>query len=419
LPGDAARVVDVAMQLKKPATEKFHKRREMIIRAAIDVMNRRGVRGMTLADVARRLELVAPAVMYYFKSKEQLAATLYYRAIERYEQLIAAAQDAPSASEALEIFVRGYFDFRAAESNGEAEPIALFNDIRALHDPGVGEAYIRMFRNARALLLKPGMPPGLERIDHNARTHLLLSQLAWAVVWLPRYYTDDYRRLADHTLDILENGLLPPDGPWRSPTLQVGPVEDKDSAARETFLQAATLLVNERGYLGASVQKISEHLNLTKGAFYHHLDNKDDLIVACFRRTLDILKRTLSDAGQVAKNGAEHLIAASTALVEYQAGGSTPLLRTSALTSVPEEIGTKLVAEFDRTSGRVSLALTDGITDGSLRSVDANIGSQMITAMINAGAEVHAWAPGLTQQNVAKVYVRPMFEGLLRSRSDN
>jgi AcrR family transcriptional regulator len=403
-------------QLQKPATAKFHKRREMIIRAAIEVMNRRGVRGMTLADVARRLDLVAPAVMYYFKSKEQLAATIYHRAIERYEQLIAAAQNAPSAPEALEIFVRGYFEFRAAESLGEAEPIALFNDIRALHDAGVGEAYIQMFRNARALLLKPGMPEGLERLDHNARTHLVLSQLAWAVVWLPRYYSDDYQRLADHTLDILENGLLPPGERLHPPSLQVAPMAaDNNSAARETFLRAATLLVNERGYLGASVQKISEHLNLTKGAFYHHLDNKDDLIVACFRRTLDILKRTLSEAGTVAQNGAEHLIAASTALVEYQVGGNTPLLRTSALTSVPEEMSAKLVAEFDRTSGRVSLVLTDGITDGSLRPVDAYIGSQMITAMINAAAEVHNWASGLTQQNVAKVYVRPLFEGLLRS----
>ena len=410
----------MATQLKKPATEKFHKRREMIVRAATEVINRRGVRGMTLADVARRLDLVAPAVMYYFKSKEQLAATVYYRAIERYEQLIAAAQDAKTASEALDIFVRGYFNFRAAEINGEVEPIALFNDIRALQDPGVGEAYIRMFRNARLLLQKPGMPAGLERTDYNARTHLLLSQLAWAVVWLPRYYTDDFRRLADHVLDIFENGFLPPGTPWHSPPLQVGPiVADKNSAARETFLQAATLLVNERGYLGASVQKISEHLNLTKGAFYHHLDNKDDLIVACFRRTLDILKSTLSEAGRVAKNGAEHLIAASTALVEYQIGGNTPLLRTSALTSVPEEMSSKLVAEFDCTSGRISLVLTDGIADGSLRPIDANIGSQMITAMINAGAAVHFWAPALTQQTIANVYVRPMFEGLLRSKGAN
>jgi hypothetical protein len=46
--------------------------------------------------------------------------------------------------------------------------------------------------------------------------------------------------------------------------------------------------------------------------------------------------------------------------------------------------------------------------------VDTNIGAQMITALINAAAEVHLWAPGVTQQNVAKIHVRPMFEGLMR-----
>jgi AcrR family transcriptional regulator len=387
----------------------------MIVRAAIDVMNRRGVRGMKLADVARRLDLVAPAVMYYFKSKEELAATVYYRAIERYDQLIATAQQAATAPEALEIFVRGYFEFRRNVVAGDAEPVAVFNDVRALQDPGVGEAYIRMFRNARSLLLKPGMPPGLDRVDYNARTHLLISQLAWSVVWVPRYHVDDYSRVADHALDIVENGIVPPGKPLQAPTLRVGPVlADNNSAARETFLQAATLLVNERGYLGASVQKISEQLNLTKGAFYHHLDNKDDLIVACFQRTLDIIKRTLDDAGKVARNGAEHLIAACTALTEYQLSGNAPLLRTSALTSVPEEMSALLVREFDRNSGRVSLVLTDGIADGSFRPTDTNIGAQMITAMINAAAEVHFWAPGVTQLNVAKIYVRPMFEGLLR-----
>jgi len=388
----------------------------MIVRAAIEVMNRRGVRGMTLADVARRLDLVAPAVMYYFKSKEELATTVYYRAIERYEQLIAAAQEAKTAREALETFIRGYFDYCRAVIAKEAEPIAIFNDVRALQDPGLVEAYIRMFKGVRSLLLKPGMPATLERIDYNARTHILISQVWWSVVWAPRYHVDDYPRLADLTLDILENGVLPPGKPWRHSTFEVGPViADKNSAARETFLQAATLLVNERGYLGASVQKISENLHLTKGAFYHHLDNKDDLIVACFQRTLDILKRTLGDASKGAKNGAEHLIAAATALTEYQLSGQTPLLRTSALTSVPEEIAVSLLQEFDRNAGRVSLVLTDGIADHSLRPVDTSIAAQMITAMINAAAEVHQWAPGVTQQNVAKIYVRPMFEGLLSS----
>ena len=64
-----------------------------------------------------------------------------------------------------------------------------------------------MFRRARGLLLKSREFSSLERVDCNARTHLLLSQLFWSVVWIAQYDTEDYEHLADHALDILENGL--------------------------------------------------------------------------------------------------------------------------------------------------------------------------------------------------------------------
>ena len=41
----------------------------------------------------------------------------------------------------------------------------------------------------------------LPRMDCNARAHLLLAQLFWSVVWVPRYYVEDYPRLAEHVLD--------------------------------------------------------------------------------------------------------------------------------------------------------------------------------------------------------------------------
>ena len=53
------------------------------------------------------------------------------------------------------------------------------------------------------------------------------------------------------------------------------------------FLLAATRLINELGYRGASVQRIASELNVTKGSFYHHLDAKDDLVAACYRRSFD------------------------------------------------------------------------------------------------------------------------------------
>jgi AcrR family transcriptional regulator len=401
----------------KSATHKFHQRRDTIVRAAVEVLNHKGVRGMTLADVAAKIDLVPTAVMYYFRKKEDLAAACFHKAIEQYESMIAQAMRGQTAREALELFVRGYFEFRRQVAAGEADQIAVYNDVRAVHDPGVGVAYTQMFRNARSLLLKSPQIASLPRMDCNARTHLLLAQLFWSVIWVPRYYVEDYPRLADHMLDILENGLLRADCDWQPRALHEvePPAADGSSEARETFLQAATSLMNDQGYHGASVQKISERLNVTKGAFYHHLDTKDDLILACFERTLEIVRRAQQEGARLNASGAENLVAVAAALVEYQLSGKAPLLRTSALTSVPLEIRAGLVKEFDRASGRFSLVFSEGIADSSLRPVDAAIAAQMITALINAAAEIHAWAPGISQHNVARAYARPLFQGLLSS----
>jgi AcrR family transcriptional regulator len=355
--------------------------------------------------------------MYYFRKKEDLAAACFHKAIEQFETMIAQAQRGRSAREALELFVRGYFEFRRQVVAGEADQIAVYNDVRAVHDPGVGQAYTQMFRNARSLLLKSPEIARLARMDCNARTHLLLAQLFWSVVWVPRYYVEDYPRLADHMLDILENGLVRAGREWQPRPLREvePPLADGSSEARETFLQAATSLMNDQGYRGASVQKISERLNVTKGAFYHHLDTKDDLILACFERTLEIVRRAQREGAELAADGADNLVAVAAALVEYQLSGKAPLLRTSALTSVPQEIRAGLIKEFDRASGRFSLVLSEGIADASLRAVDAAIAAQMITALINAAAEVHNWAPGISQQNIAHAYARPLFQGILSS----
>ncbi|MDN8891457.1 helix-turn-helix domain-containing protein, partial [Staphylococcus aureus] len=67
--------------------------------------------------------------------------------------------------------------------------------------------------------------------------------------------------------------------------LDVTAAADQAGAAQQRFLQAATRLINERGYRGASVERIASELNVTKGSFYHHLEAKDDLVLACFRRS--------------------------------------------------------------------------------------------------------------------------------------
>src|SRR5688572_27764387 len=117
----------------RSVTHKFHQRRDTIIRAAVEVLNHKGVRGMTLADVAAKIDLVPTAVMYYFHKKEDLAAACFHKAIEQYESIIAEARCAATAREALELFIRGYFEFRRRVVVGEADQIAVYNDVRAVH----------------------------------------------------------------------------------------------------------------------------------------------------------------------------------------------------------------------------------------------------------------------------------------------
>jgi AcrR family transcriptional regulator len=112
---------------------------------------------------------------------------------------------------------------------------------------------------------------------------------------------------------------------------------DGPELARETFLLAATRLINRRGYRGASVDKISAELNVTKGSFYHHNEAKDDLVVACFERSFEVMT-----CGPAAGHGAARATSgtgcrpAPRRWPEFQLSEHGPLLRTTALTALPE-----------------------------------------------------------------------------------
>lgn len=399
------------MTTTRAPTKRFEQRKTAIIASAVEVLNRKGVRGMTLSDVAARLNLVPTGVIYYFKNKEELAAACFQQGVARFNRLAAVGAEAPDVRGRIRRFLDAWFDDRRRVLAGEIEPIAAFNDVRALNCAPVNDAYVDMFRRVRALLEGPETR-NLPRPAFSARTLLLISEVFWVPVWLHRHDPEDFARVAARMHSIAVDGLAAAGATW-APAPLPALIPEGDAVSNEHFLRAATQLINEEGYLGASVEKISARLNVTKGAFYHHNETKDELVVACFERTFEVMRRAIRQAEAVSDSGLQTLATVAAALVEYQMTGNAPLLRASALTSAPEAIQPKLIAQFDRISDRFASLISDGIADGSVRPVDVNIGAQMLTAMINAAAELHHWAPSITPQTSAALYVRPFFEGLL------
>jgi AcrR family transcriptional regulator len=253
----------------------------------------------------------------------------------------------------------------------------------------------------------------LTRGRRTARTHLLLEQLFWAAAWLPKYDAEDYPRIRDRMFEILLHGMAAEGRPWEPAAIPVASLAPQEghAAARETFLLAATRLINARGYRGASVDKISAELNVTKGSFYHHLDAKDDLVVACFERTFEVMRRVQRLAMEIDGDQWLRISSAAAALAEFQLSDRGPMLRSSALTAVPEAIRGKMVQQSNRVSDRFASMISDGIAEGSIRPVDPFIAAQMLNATLNAASELGMWVPGVKQKAAPAVFARPLLMG--------
>jgi len=398
------------------ATARYAAKKEAILTAATTILNREGVKGMTLADVAAEVGLITTSVTYYYRKKDDLAAACFMRGIDIFTGLAVEAGAVSGARARLAKFLELFFDMAAKIRLKEAAPIVAFSEMRALNEPLRGQvaaAFNDLFRTIRGFFDDPEFA-GLSRLEATARTHLLLEQAFWTVTWTRRYDLEDYPRIRDRMFDILCGGLAAGARAWAPPALPdpTPPEAASTDVSRETFLVAATRVINQKGYRGASVEDISAALNVTKGSFYHHNDAKDDLVVECFERTFTI-KRTVQFAARDLKTDQwTRLAAAAAALVNYQLSDHGPLLRASSMGALPLEIRPDIVDRYARVSERFAGMVSDGIAEGSIRPVDPLIAAHMLSSMINAAASLQVWAPSAELDEVAALFARPLLLGV-------
>lgn len=399
------------MSSKSRVTRKYSDRKAEFVSAAIPLINRRGVSGMTLADVAGELGLAPKAVAYYFKKKEDLAAACFLRGIARTRECIAAAAHGETAEDRVSLFLQAYFELRRRAAHGEVDDLTSPNDIRALGSPEVSAAFADMFRELRGLLQEDKSG---DRYSLSARAHLLMSHCHWSGFWLPSILPDRYGYFEERLASIVLDGIAS-EGFAFEPKAIAPLIPSTDPAgetANEMFLRAATELINEQGYHGASVDRISARLNVTKGAFYHHVESKDELILACFERTLAVLRRAIAASEAASSNGLQTLATFATALTSTQFSGVGLLLRMSALTTLPEALQAPVVAKYSPIINLLASLVSDGIADGSIRPVNPNLAAEAIMGMINSADELPAFAPGISTEQAGSYYVRPCFVGL-------
>ncbi len=397
---------------KKPS--RFERKRERILDAATDLINERGVKGMTFAEVAQTVDLNTTSITYYFRLKEKLAAAVFEHSLKRIEGMAIEAGAEPDPHARVGKYLELYFDLHARVLRGEERPIATLSDIRSLEDSArepLEKYYQALFRRIRSFFGEIG--EGDRKALLTARAHMLTEVTFWLPAWINHYSISDFGRVRARLFELLAHGIAPPGGHW-TPTAPVSLDDSVDLQATGpgAFLRAATRLINDLGYRGASVDRIVAELNVTKGSFYHHLDAKDDLVLECFRRSYRRVSRAQHLADEAGGSHWQRLSTAIATLLDIQFADTWPLLRTTALHALPTDVRADVVERSNRMALRFAGTLVDGISEGSIRPVDPMITSQIIMATLNAAYDLRHWAQRLPRDKAVAMYASTLAAGL-------
>lgn len=113
---------------------------------------------------------------------------------------------------------------------------------------------------------------------------------------------------------------------------------ERSEATREALVEAARVLFAEHGYAGVGTEEIVRAAGVTRGALYHHFDDKRELFAAVYERVEVELAERIA-AGALAANAESPLEAMRAGAEMFLAACTEPAVQQIALLDGPAVLG--------------------------------------------------------------------------------
>jgi AcrR family transcriptional regulator len=171
----------------------------------------------------------------------------------------------------------------------------------------------------------------------------------------------------------------------------VGRRETEARATREALIEAALELFTERGYAAVGTEEIVAQAKVTRGALYHHFEDKRDLFRAVFQRVegglmerIGARMKAASDPWKLMLNGMRSFLDAC----------EEPAVKQVALTDAPSVLGWQEWREIDNRHGLglTRTALDGAVAAGVLRPIAVEPMAHLFVAALSEAAFVIAYA---------------------------
>jgi len=325
--------------------------------------------------------------------------------------------------EKLEWFIRLYFAAWQAITLGRRPHFAILTEIRALkkdYRQQVADRYREMFGRIKGFIREGVEDSSLRPCQLTDAALAVFGLVQLTVLWLPGYEPEAVDRAADEFIDIVLHGIaagpsatdmIAPPGPFHKPGADDAPAS---MPLQESFRRIGSALFNRKGFKAASLDDIADELAVTKGAFYYHVKDKDDLLRQCFERSVELISTLQERAESEGGTGLTMLWRCVRHLFEVQTGPSGPLIRFTLIPSLASRHRKQTLADLDRVSDRFGALIRKGIADGSIRRVNPYIAEQILLSAIDLSAEL-PWMREIADGAAAcQSYFSFYFNGLAR-----
>jgi len=406
--------------MPKANTARYNEKREAILDAGARVLNRKGLSAVRLTDVAAEIGLKRPGIVYYFGNVEELAEALYGRSLSQLERRIEIAIERPTLRDRLAALIDQELDHHAAERRGEAIRRPQLGEIRALSGARrrvLGRRYDRILRRV-ARLLETDETPG-RLIRRLGPAHIVMESIFWLPAWLDEYEPWMFSRVRDALIDVHLHGFRNAPPPRAVPVIGEPPRVETPEIDQDSYLRMATRLICDFGFRGASIDRIAAELGVTKGSFYHHIAQKNELIETCFAHSQQRLSEIQRRASERDLPPHDRLDAALATVVKIQFEGRFPLLRVSALVALESDARAKIIVQAKRNFRWFASEIAAGVANGTLRSADPHVSAQVLGVAVNAVYDLARLYRGEVSSRDADVFCDLLRYGIAAGKGSN
>ena len=184
------------------------------------------------------------------------------------------------------------------------------------------------------------------------------------------------------------------------------------AATRAALLAAARDLFAQHGYAETATPDIVAAAGVTRGALYHHFEDKAALFAGVVAEEQAALMRAIEDRALAAPSPLEGLIAGGEAFLDAL---DDPGRLRILLIDAPSVLGPEAMETIDDAGGRQSLAagLKAAVDAGQLGDIDVPATADLLNAVYDRAALAIAAAPERTTARATySAAIRRLIEGL-------